>query len=66
MQRDDTTYKQPWEVFWGQRYAVVIMLGQACDEYADYVLVTPDLVAHKPAAVSHVHAAGVPVAGLAA
>ncbi|MBC8163429.1 MAG: NADP-dependent oxidoreductase, partial [Roseiflexaceae bacterium] len=46
--------------------AVVAVLGFPGGGYAEYVAVTPDLLAHKPAAVSHLHMAGVPIAGLAA
>ena len=45
---------------------VVALPGQRGGGYADYVVVPPDVVAHKPTAVDHTHMAGVPVAGLAA
>jgi NADPH:quinone reductase-like Zn-dependent oxidoreductase len=45
---------------------VVAVLGFGGGGYAEYVLVTPDLIAHKPAAVSHIDMSGVPIAGLAA
>jgi NADPH:quinone reductase-like Zn-dependent oxidoreductase len=46
--------------------AVVAVLGLPGGGYAEYVAVSPDLLAHKPAAVPHLDMAGVPIAGLAA